>query len=343
MNDHQSSMLSLDSTKNNIINGNILRKPKQLISVIVPVFNEAENVENAHQAIVAEFEKYSDIDYEIIFTDNASTDDTFSKLTHLASQDSRVRVLRFVRNFGFHRSILTGYRYAKGDAAIQIDCDLEDPPSVFAEFIRLWREGHDVVIGIRSQRVEPRHMILIRRLYYKILDRTSNTPHKIDAGDFRLVDRHILDQLQKINDSEPYVRGIISELARNQIGVTYQRNKREFGVSKFPFKQLVKLSIEGIFAYSTMPLRLATYFGTFIAMLTTIMIGIYFIVHLFISDKIPPGFTTTTILILFGISLNALLLGIIGEYIGRIYNQLRNRPVVVISKALNIEEGITSQ
>jgi polyisoprenyl-phosphate glycosyltransferase len=311
---------------------------KKLISVIVPAFNEEENVENAYQAIITEFKKYPDIDYEIIFTDNASTDDTFTKLSHIASQDSSVRVLRFARNFGFQNSILTGYRFAKGDAAIQIDCDLEDPPSVFAEFIRLWRAGHDVVIGIRAQRVESRSMIFMRRLYYKILDRISNTPHKIDAGDFRLVDRHILDQLRHINDTQPYVRGIISELACNQIGITYQRNKRQHGISKFPFRQLIKLSIEGIFAYSTMPLRLATYFGIFIALLTTLMIGSYIVFHIFVSAKIPQGFTTTITLILFGISLNALFLGIIGEYVGRIYNQLRNRPIVVISKMLNVEQ-----
>lgn len=330
MNSNESSILSLDREQ--------LKQSKQLISVIVPVFNEEENVENAYHAIVNEFQKYSDLDYEIIFTDNASTDNTFAKLSHIASQDLRVRVLRFVRNFGFQNSILTGYRFAKGDAAIQIDCDLEDPPSVFSEFIRLWREGHDVVIGLRAQRMEPRYMIFIRRFYYKILDRISNTPHKVDAGDFRLVDRHILDQLKNINDFQPYVRGIISELARNQIGITYQRKKRQFGVSKFPFRQLVRLSIEGIFAYSTMPLRLATYFGILIAMITAIMIGIYIVFHMLLSNEIPPGFTTTTILILFGISLNALFLGIIGEYVGRIYNQVRNRPNVVIAKMLNIDQ-----
>jgi len=327
MNSNEPSVVDLES----------LKKSKQLISVIVPVMNEEGNVETAYEAIVAELQKHSDLDYEIIFTDNASTDNTFAKLSQLASQNPRVRVLRFARNFGFQNSILTGYRFAKGDAAIQIDCDLEDPPSVFSEFIRLWREGHDVVIGIRAQRIEARHMIFIRRTYYKILDCISNTPHKVDAGDFRLVDRHILNQLKNINEAQPYVRGIISELAKNQIGITYQRSKRQFGESKFPFRQLVKLSIEGIFAYSTMPLRLATYFGTLIAMLTTLMIGVYLIFHLFFSNKIPPGFTTTTILILFGISLNALFLGIIGEYIGRIYNQVRNRPNVVIAKALNID------
>ena len=311
---------------------------RQLISVIIPVFNEEDNIDRAYLAVVDEFKKHEDLDYEIIFTDNASTDSTFEKLHHLAAQDTRVRVLSFVRNFGFQRSILAGYRCAQGDAAIQIDCDLQDPPAVFSEFIRLWRAGHDVVIGLRSQRVEPRYMIEMRRLYYKILGRISDMPHKVDAGDFRLVDRSILNQLRQINDYQPYVRGLISELARNQTGVHYQRNRREFGRSKFPFRQLVRLAAEGMYACSTTPLRVANYLGTMVAFLASALMLTYIVLRVFSSKTIPAGFTTTTILILFGISINALLLGIIGEYIGRIYNQLRARPLVVVAKSLNIEK-----
>ncbi len=321
---------------NLVVKPSELNLPKKLISVIIPVYNEEENIDRAYHAIVDEFKKHTDLDYEIIFTDNASLDRSFEKLSQIASQDSRVKVLRFVRNFGFQRSILTGYRYAKGDAAIQIDCDLEDPPSVFSDFIRLWRAGHDVVIGIRSQRIEPLYMIYLRRLYYKILDRISDsTSHKVDAGDFRLVDRSVLNHLHNINDAQPYVRGLISEFARNQIGVHYQRNKREYGKSKFPFRQLVRLASEGVYACSTTPLRMGTYLGTTIAVLTSVMMFIYLILRLFSHTTIPAGFTTTTILILFGISLNAVLLGIIGEYVGRIYTQLRSRPLVIISDALN--------
>lgn len=309
---------------------------KQLISIIVPVFNEEENVARAYLAITKEMQNYVDLDYEIIFTDNRSTDGTFQELKKIASEDCRVRVLSFVRNFGFQRSILAGYRAAKGDAAIQIDCDLEDPPAVFNEFIKLWNEGHDVVIGLRSKRVEPRYMIFLRRLYYKILDRISDIPHQVDAGDFRLVDRSILDRLREINDFQPYVRGLISELARNQIGIHYQRNKREFGSSKFPFRQLIKMAVEGMYACSTTPLRVAHYLGTSIAFLASLLMMAYILLHVF-SHNIPQGFTTTTILILFGISINALLLGIIGEYIGRIYNQLRARPLVIVAKSLNMD------
>lgn len=310
---------------------------KQLISVIIPVFNEEENIERTYVAIIDEFKKYDDIDYEIIFTDNASIDHSYEKLTKLAQQNERVRVIRFVRNFGFQRSILAGYRCAKGDAAIQIDCDLEDPPSIFKDFIHLWRNGHDVVIGIRSHRLEPFYIVYLRRFYYKILNHLSDVPHLIDAGDFRLVDKRIIEQLHHINDAQPYVRGIISELANNQIGVHYQRSKRIYGSTKFPLRQLIKLASDGLYSYSIIPLRIATYLGTFITLITTVMIFIYVMFHFFLKKSSPQGFTTTTILILFGISVNALLLGIIGEYIGRIHNQLRKRPLVVVDKSINID------
>jgi glycosyltransferase involved in cell wall biosynthesis len=314
------------------------RVTKRLISVVVPVYNEEDNIERAHAAIVAEFKKIDDVDYEIIFTDNHSTDRSFQKLEALAKRDPKVKVLRFARNFGFNRSILTGYRIAGGDAAIQIDCDLEDPPSMFHEFIRLWRAGHDVVVGIRAQRTERAHMVIARRTFYWLLDSISDVPHQTDAGDFRLVDRRILTQLQQIGDAQPYVRGLISELARNQIGVPYARSSREFGESKFPLRQLVKLAFDGLFAYSVVPLRLATYLGILIALITVGMILFYSVAGLFFAHDWPAGFATTTILLLFGISLNAIFLGIIGEYIARIYNQVRARPTVVIERALNVDD-----
>jgi dolichol-phosphate mannosyltransferase len=309
---------------------------KDMLSIIVPVYNEENNIERAYKAISAELTKIESIDYEIIFTDNHSTDKTFEKLEIIAAQDPNVRVLRFARNFGFQRSILTGYQYARGDAAIQIDCDLEDPPSMFSEFIRLWRTGNDVVIGLRSQRVERQRMVYMRRLYYRLLDSISDVPHDVDAGDFRLVDKSILDQLRLIDDRQPYVRGLISELAKSQIGIHYKRNKREFDSSKFPLRQLVRLALDGIFSYSITPLRIATYLGIFISLLTSIMLCVYIALRLF-SQSVPPGFTTTTILILFGISINSVFLGIIGEYIGRIYTQVRKRPLVIIEKKLNVD------
>ena len=232
-----------------------------LISIVIPVYNEEENVERVHAEISAVFSKVDDIEIEFIFADNHSTDRSFDKLQMLAARDPRVRVLRYARNFGFNRSVLTGYRHAKGEAAIQFDCDLEDPPEVMLELIRLWRLGHDVVVGVRAVRQESRLLILLRRMYYRLINAISDEYHEIDAGDFRLIDRHILDQLRAIRDARPYVRGLTSEIARNQASVRYKRNKRLYGESKFGLRALVKLALEGIFSQSIAPLQLASVVG----------------------------------------------------------------------------------
>lgn len=309
-----------------------------LISIIVPVYNEEANVRRAYEAIVAQLQPREDLSFEIVFTDNHSTDGTFRLLREIAEHDARVRVIRFARNFGFNRSILTGYRLAKGDAAIQIDCDLEDPPELFHEFIRLWRQGHDVVVGVRARRQESPLRTRARNAYYRLLDSISDTRHEMNAGDFRLIDRSVLNQLKMIDDAQPYMRGLVSELARNQGAVPYERTRqREYGESKFPVGQLLKLALEGVFAHSTLPLKLATYVGLSVAAITTTLSGVFLIGRLLQPENWPVGYATTTLLILFGISLNGLFLGVIGEYIGRVYQQVRRRPTVVVERALNVD------
>jgi len=308
-----------------------------LISVIIPVFNEEHNVRFAYEAVRAELIKHPDLDYEIIFTDNHSNDRTFVILEEVAAIDARVKVLRFCRNFGFNRSILAGYRYCSGAAAFQIDCDLEDPPYLFSQFIDLWRHGHDVVIGVRESRIEKHFVRVARRVFFNILNRVSNIQHIENSGDFRLVDRSILDQLGIITDPDPYVRGLISELAANPATVKFTRNVRIHGYSKFPLQQLVRLALMGLYAHSTVPLKLATYAGLVTALFATLLSGGYLLSWLLSPSDWPAGFATIIILILFGISLNALFLGIIGEYIARIYYLVRIRPSVVIEKSLNSE------
>lgn len=313
---------------------------KTLISIIVPVYNEEGNVVRAYEALCAELGHCSDIDIEIIFTDNHSTDKSFKLLQSISEKDNRVKVIRFSRNFGFNKSILTGYRYACGDAAVQIDCDLEDPPSVIHEFIRLWRSGHDVVVGIRACRAESRLMIFARTLFYKVLNKISESPHQINAGDFRLIDRSILEQLKIIDDAQPYVRGLTSELARNEAGVAYARDHRKFGESKFPLRQLVMLALDGIYGHSTVPLKIAMKSGILIAFVTLMVIVGFILSKIFFGAGWPAGYTTTIVLILFGISLNALLLGIIGEYVARIYQQVKTRPTTIIEKTINVNATV---
>jgi dolichol-phosphate mannosyltransferase len=310
---------------------------KPLISVVIPVYNEEANVTAAYDAVATVFATIADrYDFEIIFTDNHSTDRTFQRITEIAKHDPRVRCVRFARNFGFHRSVMTGYRLARGDAAIQLDCDLQDPPQLFPRFLALWEQGHDVVVGVRQFRNEGWLLQGARKLYYRLLKKVSSDNLMLDSGDFRLVDRSILDQLRRIDDAAPYTRGLTSLLAASQVGVPYDRSVREQGTSKFPVAKLFALAVDGFIAHSTIPLRIASFAGMIIAALTTLATLFYLFLGLFFGASAPRGFTTTTILILFGISLNAIFLGIIGEYIGRIYDQIRVRPTVVIEQLINM-------
>ncbi|MDE1462274.1 glycosyltransferase family 2 protein [Spartinivicinus poritis] len=311
---------------------------KELISVIIPVYNEENNIERAYLAVCKVFtdDLNNNYDFEIIFTDNHSTDATYEKIKNITATDKRVRVARFTKNFGFNKSLLTGYRLAKGDAAIQLDCDLQDPPALFVQLIEYWKKGHDVVVGIRTKRPEGRILQGARKIFYRFLMQISEDNLIADGGDFRLISREILDQLVTIHDATPYVRGLISSIAANQIGIPYTRKSREHDKSKFPLVKLFSLAIDGVVNHSTVPLRLASYLGFFVAIVTACLASIYLLGRIAFGFNWPSGFATEVILILFGISLNAIFLGIIGEYISRIYQQLKQRPITIIESAINL-------
>lgn len=310
-----------------------------LITIIVPVFNEEDNVERTYAELKRETSQLDAYRFEFLFTDNHSTDKTFEKLTRIAATDPDVRIARLARNFGFQKSVLTGYRLARGCAAIQIDADLQDPPSMFGPFLEQWRAGHDVVVGVRRRRRESQAMEQGRRIYYRLL-RLLDGPHLIpDGGDFRLVDRSVIERFRRINDPHLYLRGLISSLARRQVGIPFDRSERLYNNSKFRLNSLVRLAMDGILAHSSLPLRVSFYVGVLVALGATLLSAFYAALRMF-SPSVPPGFTTTQILILFGIGLNSIFLGIVGVYVGRIYDQVRIRPPTIISELINFDEGI---
>lgn len=312
---------------------------KRLVSICVPVFNEEPNIEPLYAAILPIMDQLSGrYDFEILFTDNHSTDHTFEAIEQLARRDVRIRAIRFSRNFGFQRSIATGYANARGDAAIQIDCDQQDPPSLILDFVRKWEEGYKVVYGIRSSRRESWWMNIIRRMFYRIIDSLSEDELPLDAGDFRLIDRCVLDELQKYEDNQPYLRGTIAALGFDQIGIPYDRAERQRGESKFSFGELIGLALDGILNHSVVPLRIATYLGLVISLVTFLGIVGYGVGRLFLGKHWPPGFATLIILILGSLSLNALFLGIIGEYLGRIYRQVKRRPLTIVERQVGSVE-----
>jgi len=306
-----------------------------LISIVIPVFNEAENIRPAYDRVRAVFEELDGYEYEIVFTDNHSTDETFARIAELAVTDPAVRVFRFSRNFGFQRSILEGFRRARGDAAVQLDVDMQDPPELIPTFIEHWREGYDVVYGIRASRPEAKHIEWMRKTFYRTAALLSEDPLPLDAGDFRLIDRAVLDVLQDLNDSQPYLRGAIAAMGFEQIGVPYARSSRTQGESKFSAGDLMALSLDGILNHSILPLRLATYTGLLVSLVTVIGLGVFIIGRLAFGQLWPPGFATTTSLILLSLSLNALFLGIIGEYLGRIYRHVKRGPNTIIERSVD--------
>jgi len=304
---------------------------KKLITILVPVFNEEDSLNALFAELNPVLEGLSNsYDFEILFTDNHSTDGTYPQLIDLAQSDARIRVIRFSRNFGYQKSILTGYLKAKGDAAIQVDCDLQDPPELIKDFLRLWEEGNEVVYGIRETRQEGPVINAVRKLFYYLINLLSEVELPHHAGDFRLVDRKILDLLAEVTDRNPYLRGTIASFGFRQTGVPYDRQKRLFGKSKIPLMQYFQIAMDGIVSQSVIPLRLATHTAIATSVLMLIGIGVLLVGNFFFGTTWPKGFATTTLLILFGITLNALFLGIIGEYLARLYRQSVPTPLTIV-------------
>ena len=212
---------------------------------------------------------------------------------------------------------------------------MQDPPELILEFLRLWEDGCAVVYGIRRSRKENVFLHFFRKLFYRLTNYLSEDDLPVDAGDFRLIDKKIVDVLRRVDDAQPYLRGMIASMGFRQQGVPYDRFDRKHGASNFRFKDLMGLAVDGILNHSIVPLRLATYFGIVISIITIIAISIYSVTRIFFGINWPAGFTTLAVLTLAGISLNALFLGIIGEYLGRIYQQVKKRPMVIVETELD--------
>lgn len=308
------------------------------ISLIIPVYNEEDTVTNAYNKLKEVMLSLSnDYAHEMIFTDNHSEDKTFEILQGIAKKDPIVKVIRFSRNFGYQRSIYSGYMFASGDAAIQIDCDLQDPPGMIPDFIKKWEAGYDVVYGVRITRREHFAINWVRKAFYRLMKTISDDNLPLDAGDFRLVDRKVLNELKKIYDYNPYIRGLIASMGFNQFGIPYDRQPREKGLSKFRLRDLFNLSIDGIINHSMLPLRLATYVGLLVFLVALIFMFGYIVSKIFLTPTWPAGFATLVVLILFLISFNALFIGILGEYIARIFQQSKRMPITIIDKVINVD------
>ncbi|MGN6549708.1 MAG: glycosyltransferase family 2 protein [Pararhizobium sp.] len=309
-----------------------------LVSICIPVLNEFDNLERLYGRLCELAIQMKDkCRLEFVFSDNQSSDGTWERLQVLAANDDRIRAIRFSKNIGFQRSILANYLHARGDALMQLDADLQDPPEMLETFFGLWQQGYQVVYGLRRRRQESPLLNGFRRFGYWMINAISEHPIPPNVGDFRLLDRKVVEALARYKTHNPYLRGMISGLGFNQTGVPYDRDARSAGKSKFGMARLVRLGITAVFNHSTVPLRMATILG--IVMIGVSALGaIYCVLLRLLDTTLPQGLASIHILVLFGIGLQSLLLGVIGEYILRIYVILRAEPLAIIDQAINIDK-----
>jgi len=302
-----------------------------LISISIPVLNEADNLDALYSRLCNLGNCMAGrCNLEFVFSDNHSDDATWERLSDLAAKDARVRAIRFSRNYGFQRSILANYLHTRGDAVMQIDADLQDPPEMLEAFFDLWQQGYHVIYGVRRKRQEGWLMNNFRRFGYWAIDKVSEHPIPRDVGDFRLVDRKVIESLARIRTSSPYLRGMIAGLGFEQTGIPYE--------SKFNVSRLIRLGLTAVFNHSSMPLRFASFVGGMILAASVLGAIYYFVLRIF-HPELPRGLASIHILVLFGIGLNSFLLGLIGEYLLRIYLILRAEPIAIVEQSLNFSQG----
>jgi len=299
------------------------------LSVIVPCYNEEEVLAETHARLAAVLRAITPT-YEIIYVDDGSRDKTAEILKGICDQDGNVRAIRLARNFGHQNALACGLAAVTGDAAVIIDADLQDPPEVIPEFVAKWREGNEVVVGQRLER--PQESIFKRAtasVFYRLLNRLSDVPVHLDAGDFRLIDRKVIDTLNAMPERYRLLRGMMSWIGFRQAVVPYKRAPRFAGATKYSLSKMFSLAFDGLFSFSTLPLRIMTLVG--VAAFAVAMAGIAYAIVLRLTTSFwVPGWTLLIIAQLALGGLNMLGLGVLGEYIGRIYGEAKQRPLFVV-------------
>jgi len=307
----------------------------KLISIVTPCYNEEENVEKLHELITRVFEGLPEYEFEHIFIDNASLDRTEVVLKKMAEKHKNVKVILNSRNFGQVRSPYHAMMQAKGDAVILVVADLQDPPGLIAEFIKKWEEGYKIVVGVKTKSKENRLMFLVRKLFYNIISKISETELIKNFTGFGLYDKSIIAILRQLKEPLPYFRGIIPEVGFKRIEIEYTQPKREKGKTSNNFFSLYDIAMLGFVNYSKMPLRLASFIGFGIAFLSILIAAIYFVYKLIDWNGFQLGMAPLVIGIFFFSGIQLFFLGIIGEYIGAIFTQVKERPLVIEKERIN--------
>lgn len=311
-----------------------------LLSVIVPCYNEEAVLLATHEQLTKVLSQIDGLDFEMIFVDDGSRDQTPSVLSQLQASDRRVRVLRLSRNFGHQIAVTAGLEQTAADAVVIIDADLQDPPEVIPEMVTLWRQGYHVVYGNRVTRQgESKFKLWTAKLFYRLINVLSETKIPVDTGDFRLLDRRVVDALMAMPERGRFLRGMVSWIGFRQIGVPYQRHARSAGTSKYPLLKMIRFAMDGIASFSVAPLKLASWTGLLTIWLAIAGIVLAVIVRLFgLYDlRLGRGWASLFVAVLFMGGVQLLSLGIIGEYLSRIYTEVKRRPLYVVQERLGFD------
>jgi dolichol-phosphate mannosyltransferase len=300
------------------------------LSVVIPVYNEEENIPVLYARLQRALED-ANINFEIVFVDDGSRDQSIAKLNEMAASDQRVTVVELARNFGHQVAITAGLDFARGKAVAVMDADLQDPPEVLPAFVAKWREGHEVVYAIRSRRPETWFLRASYAAFYRLLRRVANVEIPLDAGDFCVMDRRVVDLLKSMPERNRFVRGIRSWVGFRQVGLPFERHARHAGASKYTFGRLTLLALDGLFSFSYVPLRVITLLGLGVSFVSMLM-AIFFFVKKFLYGLDPPGFATLIVSIFFLAGVQLITLGVIGEYVGRIFEEAKRRPLYVLRR-----------
>jgi dolichol-phosphate mannosyltransferase len=310
----------------------------RILSIVVPVYNETDVIAAFYERMTAVARGLPFDEYEILFVDDGSADDTWAKVSAFAAQDPSVRPLKLSRNFGHQAAITAGLDHARGDCVVVIDSDLQDPPEVVPQMVARWQEGYDVVYGRRSSREgEGSLKLFTASAFYRLLNRLTRINIPVDVGDFRLLSRRAADQLRGLREQDRFVRGLVSWIGFRQTGVTYARDRRYAGSTKYPYRKMIKFALDGITSFSTVPLRLAMWLGYAASVFAFLYLVSVFVQKLVLGITVQ-GWATTMVALLFLGGVQLICLGIMGEYVGRIFNEIKGRPLYVVEEFVDGSE-----
>lgn len=313
-----------------------------LLSVVVPVYNEKEGLQEFYDRTKRVLLDVNGLDHEIIFVDDGSRDGSAQVIMQFVGQDARVRLLKLSRNFGHQIAITAGIDAACGNAVVVIDADLQDPPEVILRFIEKWKEGYDVVYGVRETRDgETLLKVWTASIFYRILKALVNLDIPVDVGDFRLMSRRVVEHLKAMQERDRFVRGLVSWIGFRQIGLTYRRDKRYAGETKYPYRKMIRFALDGITSFSSIPLKMATIMG-YLTSLIAFAYACSVIVQKFMGYTVQ-GWATIMVGLLFLGGVQLICLGILGEYIGRIFNETKGRPLYIIDREARSDRPRCSQ